>query len=79
MLALIVVRMIIIVDLGGNPNNSIKGQLGSKLGWFGPKSRPKQDAKFLADGGTTWKIAPQVVWAMVPPRLRGGTIASYCC
>ena len=52
MLALIVVRTVIRVDLGGNPNNSVN-QLGLELGWFGPESRPNHDAKFLVSGGTT--------------------------
>ena len=58
MLSLIVVRMINRVDLGGNPINFVRGQLGSELGWFGPESRPNQDAEFLAGGGTAWKVAP---------------------
>ena len=79
MLALIVVRTIIRVDLGGNLINSDRGQVGSELGWFGPESRPNQDVEFLADGGIAWKTAPQVVWAVVPPRLGGGTTDSYYC
>ena len=67
MVALIVVRTIIRVDLGGNPINSIRGQLGSELGWFGPESRPNQDTEFLADNGIAWKIAHHVVWPVAMP------------
>ena len=62
--------------MGDNLINSVRGQLGLKVGWFGPDSMPNQGAETLAGGGIAWGTSPQEIWVVVPPRLGCGTASS---